>query len=48
MTKNSILLVDFRESLRKQGMAHNHPTTAHKKPLRLRPVLMTSLALILS
>lgn len=46
VTKNSILLVDFANRLRKQGMARDQALLT-AGPIRLRPVLMTSLALIL-
>ncbi len=46
VTKNSILLVDFANRLRKGGMARDQALLA-AGPIRLRPVLMTSLALIL-
>lgn len=46
VTKNSILLVDFANRLRKGGMPRDQALLA-AGPIRLRPVLMTSLALIL-
>lgn len=46
VTKNSILLVDFTNRLRRQGMARDQALLT-AGPIRLRPVLMTSLSLIL-
>jgi HAE1 family hydrophobic/amphiphilic exporter-1 len=46
VTKNSILLVDFANRLRKQGVPRDQALLT-AGPIRLRPVLMTSLALIL-
>ncbi len=46
VTKNSILLVDFTNRLRKGGMTRDQALLA-AGPIRLRPILMTSLALIL-
>lgn len=46
VTKNSILLVDFANRLRKGGMARDQ-ALLNAGPIRLRPVLMTSLSLIL-
>jgi HAE1 family hydrophobic/amphiphilic exporter-1 len=46
VTKNSILLVDFANRLRRQGMARDQALLT-AGPIRLRPVLMTSFALIL-
>jgi HAE1 family hydrophobic/amphiphilic exporter-1 len=46
VTKNSILLIDFTNRLRKQGMPRDQALLT-AGPIRLRPVLMTSLALIL-
>lgn len=44
--KNSILLVDFTNRLRAQGMSRKEALLA-AGPVRLRPVIMTTLALIL-
>ncbi len=46
VTKNSILLVDFANRLRLSGMPRDQALLT-AGPIRLRPVLMTSLALIL-
>lgn len=46
VTKNSILLVDFANRLRRQGLSRDEALLT-AGPIRLRPVLMTSLALIL-
>lgn len=46
VTKNSILLVDFANRLRAQGMARDE-ALLRAGPIRLRPILMTTLALIL-
>ncbi len=46
VTKNSILLVDFANRLRLGGMPRDQALLT-AGPIRLRPVLMTSLALIL-
>jgi HAE1 family hydrophobic/amphiphilic exporter-1 len=43
--KNSILLVDFTNQLRAQG-AERHEALLEACPLRLRPILMTSIATI--
>jgi HAE1 family hydrophobic/amphiphilic exporter-1 len=47
VTKNSILLVDFANRQRRQGVNASDAMAA-AGPVRLRPVLMTSLALILA
>ena len=46
VTKNSILVVDFTNRLRRSGMPRDQALLT-AGPIRLRPVLMTSLALIL-
>ncbi len=46
VTKNSILVVDFTNRLRRNGMPRDQALLT-AGPIRLRPVLMTSLALIL-
>ena len=43
--KNSIMLVDFTNQLREQG-AERHDALLEACPLRLRPILMTSIATI--
>lgn len=47
VAKNSILLVDRANQLRDEGMA-SHEAIAQASPERLRPVLMTSLTVILT
>lgn len=46
VTKNSILLVDYANQLRDQGM-NIHEAILKAGPTRLRPILMTSAAIIL-
>ena len=46
VTKNSILLVDFANNLRAQGMSRDEALLT-AGPIRLRPILMTTLSLIL-
>ncbi len=46
VTKNSILLVDFTNDLRKRGMSRDEALLT-AGPIRLRPILMTTLSLIL-
>lgn len=46
VTKNSILLVDFTNRLRDQGIGRDD-ALLRAGPIRLRPILMTTLALIL-
>ncbi|CAG0944541.1 partial Efflux pump membrane transporter BepG, partial [Anaerolineae bacterium] len=46
VTKNSILLVDFANNLRAQGMNRDEALLT-AGPIRLRPILMTTLSLIL-
>jgi HAE1 family hydrophobic/amphiphilic exporter-1 len=46
VTKNSILLVDFTNRLRDQGMPRDQALLT-AGPIRLRPILMTTLSLIL-
>src|SRR6185295_1958025 len=43
--KNSIMLVDFTNQLREQG-AERHEALLEACPIRLRPILMTSIATI--
>jgi HAE1 family hydrophobic/amphiphilic exporter-1 len=43
--KNSILLVDFTNQMRDEGM-DIHPALIHACPVRLRPIVMTSVATI--
>ena len=43
--KNSIMLVDFTNQLREQG-AERHEALLEACPMRLRPILMTSIATI--
>jgi len=43
--KNGILLVDYTNQLREQGMSRNE-AILHAGPVRMRPVLMTSAALV--
>jgi HAE1 family hydrophobic/amphiphilic exporter-1 len=45
--KPAILLVDYTNTLRKRGLARN-PALLEAGPTRLRPILMTSMALILA
>ncbi len=45
VTKNGILLVDYTNALRRQGLGL-HEAILKAGPIRLRPILMTSLALI--
>lgn len=45
VTKNAILLVDYTNTLRKRGMERDEALKA-AGPVRLRPILMTSLATI--
>jgi hydrophobic/amphiphilic exporter-1 (mainly G- bacteria), HAE1 family len=47
VAKNSILLVDLTNQMREQGMSV-HDALAYACPVRLRPVLMTSLTVILA
>lgn len=44
--KNSILLVDFTNQVRNKGEKSIHLALLHACPIRLRPILMTSLATI--
>lgn len=46
VTKNAILLVDFTNTLRKRGMKRND-AIIEAGPIRLRPILMTTLTVIL-
>ena len=46
VTKNSILLVDFANRLRAQGMSRDEALLT-AGPIRLRPIMMTTLSLIL-
>ena len=46
VTKNSILLVDFTNDLRKRGISRDEALLI-AGPIRLRPILMTTLSLIL-
>jgi HAE1 family hydrophobic/amphiphilic exporter-1 len=45
VTKNSILLVDFANQLRQAGM-DKHDALARAGAIRLRPILMTTMALV--
>ena len=45
--KNAILMVDYTNHLRREGMSRNQ-ALLHAGPTRLRPILMTSMALILA
>jgi hydrophobic/amphiphilic exporter-1 (mainly G- bacteria), HAE1 family len=45
VTKNAILLVDFANQLRMQGKS-THEALLEAGPIRLRPILMTTLAMI--
>lgn len=45
VTKNSILLVDFVNTIRNRGMSRDEAVLA-AGPIRLRPILMTTLAMI--
>ena len=45
MTKNSILLIDFANQLREQGL-DKREAIRKAAPIRMRPVLMTAIALI--
>jgi len=45
VTKNSILLVDYANQLRRQGM-DKYEAMATAAPIRMRPVLMTALSMI--
>lgn len=47
VTKNSILLVDLTNKLRRQRGMDIHRALSTAGPIRLRPILMTTLALIL-
>ena len=47
VTKNSILLVDLTNKMRRQRGMNIHDALATAGPIRLRPILMTTLALIL-
>jgi len=46
VTKNSILLIDYTITLRKRGMGREE-ALLHAGPVRLRPILMTSAAMIM-
>ncbi|MHB1458682.1 MAG: efflux RND transporter permease subunit, partial [Armatimonadota bacterium] len=45
VTKNAILLVDYTNTLRRRGMERN-PAILEAGPTRLRPILMTTFAMI--
>jgi len=45
VTKNAILLVDFTNQLRAQGM-EKHAALLKAGPIRLRPILMTAVSTI--
>ncbi|TQR36411.1 efflux RND transporter permease subunit [Brevibacillus brevis] len=47
VVNNAIVLIDYVNNLRKQGMERNE-AIKHAGPIRLRPILMTSLATILA
>jgi HAE1 family hydrophobic/amphiphilic exporter-1 len=45
VTKNAILLVDYTNTLRRQGMSRSEALLA-AGPVRLRPILMTTAAMV--
>jgi HAE1 family hydrophobic/amphiphilic exporter-1 len=45
VTKNAILLIDFAKQQRRKGM-NRHDALLTAGPIRLRPILMTTLAMI--
>ncbi|WP_225409576.1 efflux RND transporter permease subunit [Stigmatella hybrida] len=45
VVKNGILLVDFTQQLREEGK-NAHDALLHAAPIRLRPILMTTIAMI--
>jgi multidrug efflux pump subunit AcrB len=45
VTKNAILLIDFAKQQRRKGMSR-HDALLTAGPIRLRPILMTTLAMI--
>jgi len=46
VTKNGILLVDFINTLRRRDGMERNQAVIHAGPVRLRPIIMTSLAII--
>ncbi len=46
VTKNGILLVDFINTLRRRDGMDRNQAVIHAGPVRLRPIIMTSLAII--
>ena len=46
VTKNGILLVDYINTLRRRDGMERNQAVIHAGPVRLRPIIMTSLAII--